>query len=135
MIVRNKRAFTLIETILACVILCGSGLVLSAVSTRSLGLTKLNRQYETAAGLAGRQLRMIDYVGIEDFMEAGKLEGDLERPEAVYRWEVSGELEDIGSLYRVKVDVSWFEGRRKHFVRLESRINGVGENKVQGQLK
>jgi len=47
--------FTLVETITASVILCGAVLAVGAISTRSLGETRLNRQYEVAAALADRQ--------------------------------------------------------------------------------
>jgi hypothetical protein len=38
--------------------------------------TRLNRQYETAATLLDRQLTMIDYLGVEEFI-AGKLLPDM----------------------------------------------------------
>ena len=65
---QNRRGFTLVETILASVILCASILALGAISTRALSSAKLNRQYETAAALAEKQLVMISYIGIDNFI-------------------------------------------------------------------
>ena len=65
---QDRSGFTLVETILASVILCASILALGAISTRSLGAAKLNRQYEVAMALVDRQLTWIDYIGIEDFI-------------------------------------------------------------------
>ena len=53
---QTKKGFTLIETIVASTILCGSVLTISAICSRALNNTRLNRQYETALSLADRRL-------------------------------------------------------------------------------
>ena len=63
---QTDKGFTLVETILASVILCGAVLAVGAISTRSLGGAKLNRQYEVAAALVDRQLCLIDYIGVDN---------------------------------------------------------------------
>ena len=127
MITRHrKKGFTLIETILACVILCASVLVLGAISTRSLSGLMLNRQYETATALAEKQLVLIDYVGIEDFIRSGRFEGDLEHLGLVYRWLVSTKRVGIDNLYEVKVNVNWMERNRNYDVSVCTRLNGTG---------
>lgn len=123
---QNRRGFTLVETILASIILCASVLALGAISTRSLSGTKLNRQYETATGLAERQLVMIDYIGIEDFIESGRTEGDFDNYEPVYHWQVSTQSVGIDNLYHVKVIVNWIGGTRKYSVTVDTRLNGTG---------
>ena len=55
---RNK-GFTLLETIVASTILCGSVLTITAVCSQAMANTRLNRQYETALLLADRQLSLI----------------------------------------------------------------------------
>ena len=64
----TKNGFTLIETIVASTILCGSVLTISAICSKALSNTRLNRQYETALLLVDRQLSLIDYVGIDEFI-------------------------------------------------------------------
>ena len=65
---QNRSGFTLIEAIVASLILCASIMALGAISTRSLVGTRLNRQYEKAASLAQRQLQTIYYIGIDGLM-------------------------------------------------------------------
>jgi len=123
---RSRRGFTLVEVILACVILCGSVLALGAISTRSLYTTRLNRQYETAAALAEKQLVSIDYMGIESFIRLGRLEGDVKHSEPVYHWIVSTKRVGIDNLYEVRITVSWLERGQGYDVSVCTRINGTG---------
>lgn len=123
---RNKRGFTLVETITASVILCGSVLAVGAISTRSLGETRLNRQYEVAAALADRQLTMIDYVGVEEFIELGQMEGEFEEPEPGYHWEVVTESQAVDNLYLVNITVSWVERKRPYSISVDTMLNGTG---------
>ena len=122
----RKKGFTLIETILACVILCASVLTLGAISTRSLSGIRLNRQYETAVALAERQLVLIDYTGIEYFIRLGHMEGDFSNLEMIYHWLVSTTKIGIGNLYEVKITVSWAERNRNYDVSVCTRLNGTG---------
>ena len=121
-----ERGFTLIEIIVASIILCGSVLVVSAISTRSLSGTKLNRQYEVAAALADRQLALIDYMGVDSFIESGQTEGNFERIDAEYHWEAAAEFRDIDNLYLVNITVSWVERNRPYSVSVGTMLNGTG---------
>jgi len=123
---QNNRGFTLIESILASVLLCASVLVLVAISSRSVGATTLNRHYEKALGIAEKQLAMIDYVGIDYFIEAGRMEGDIENSEPNYHWQVEAESIGIDNLYKVVVTVSWVERSKNHNVSISTRLNGTG---------
>ena len=118
--------FTLVETIVASIILCGAALALGAISTRSLSGARLNRQYEVAAALADRQLTLIDYIGVENFIELGQTEGESEQFEPGYHWEVVTESGDIDNLYLVNITVSWVERNRTHSVSVETRLSGTG---------
>ena len=123
---RNITGFTLVETITASVILCGAVLAVGAISTRSLGETRLNRQYEVAAALADRQLTMIDYVGVEEFIELGRMEDDFEEPEPGYHWKVVTESQAIDNLYLVNITVSWVERNRPYSISVDTMLNGTG---------
>ena len=126
MALKNNSGFTLIETILAGVILCASVLTIGAISTRSVTGTKLNRQYEMAAELANRQLTMIDYIGIENFIEAGNTEGEFKNFEPAYHWEVVTESQGIDNLYMVKITVSWIQRGHSYSVSMDTMLNGAG---------
>ena len=118
--------FTLVETMVASVILCGAVLALGAISTRSLVETKLNRQYEVATALAERQLTWIDYIGVENFIESGQMEGDIENFEPGYHWKVVTESQGIDNLYLVNITVSWVERKRLYSISVDTMLNGTG---------
>ena len=123
---RTMSGFTLVETILASVILCAAVLAIGAISTRYLSGTKLNRQYELAAALADKQLTLIDYIGVENFIELGQTEGEFEQFEPGYHWEVVTESSDIDNLYLVNITVSWVERNRTHSVSVDTKLGGTG---------
>ena len=122
---RTRKGFTLVEIVVASIILSGSVLALGAVSTRCLISTRLNRQYETAAALADKQLRMIDYMGIEVFVESGQTQGRFEEFEPEYSWEVSTEYREIDSLYFVNITVNWVERNRPREISIDTMLNGT----------
>ena len=122
---RNKRGFTLVEMIAASSILSGAVLVLVAITTRSMTGTRLNRQYETAASIIEKQLSLLDYVGIEEFIELGRADGVVEDLEPGYHWEVTTEYQGIDSLYLVTITVTWLERNRPYSVSVQTRLNGM----------
>ena len=122
---RNKRGFTLVETVAASGILSISVLILVAITTQSLTGTRLNRQYEIAASIIERQLSLLDYVGIDEFIEIGRADGVVEDFEPGYHWEVSTEYQGIDSLYLVTITVTWAERNRPYSVSLQTRLNGM----------
>ena len=121
----NKKGFSLIETLVASAILSGSVLTIGAISTMSLSGTRVNRRYETALSLIDKQLSLIDYVGIDEFVELGQMEGDFEEIEPGYHWEVVTEYQDIDSLYLVTITVSWVDGNRPYSLSVDTMLNGI----------
>ena len=122
---RTRKGFTLVEIVVASIILSGSVLALGAVSTRCLIETRLNRQYETAAALADKQLRMSDYMGVEVFNESGQTQGRFEEFEPGYDWEVFTEYREIGNLYFVNITVEWLERNRPREISIDTMLNGT----------
>lgn len=121
----NRKGFTLIEAAVASTILCGAVLTVGAISTSSLSGTRLNRQYEAALSLIDKQLSLIDFVGIDEFIELGKMEGDFEELEPSYHWEVVTEYQDIDSLYLVTITVSWLERNRLYSISADTMLDGI----------
>ena len=121
----NKKGFSLIETLVASAILSGAVLTVGAISTMSLSGTRLNRQYEVAASLIDKQLSLIDYVGIDEFVELGQMEGDFEEIEPGYHWEVVTEYQDIDSLYLVTITVTWVNRKRPHSISVDTMLDGI----------
>lgn len=121
---RNNKAFTLVETVTSSAILCGAVLTLVAITSRSLTETRLNRHYEVAASIIDRQLSLLDYVGIDEFIELGQAEGTVEDFEPGYHWEASTEYLGIDNLYLVTITVTWVERNRPYSVSVQTRFNG-----------
>ncbi len=121
----NKKGFSLIETLVASAILSGAVLTIGAISTMSLSGTRVNRRYETALSLIDKQLSLIDYVGIDEFVELGQMEGDFEEIEPGYHWEVITEYQDIDSLYLVTITVSWINGKRPYSISVDTMLDGI----------
>ncbi len=121
----RNRGFSLVETLVASAILSGAVLTVAAISTNALTMARLNRQYEVAAAVADRQLRMIDYIGIDDFIEMGQTEGVVEDYEPSYRWEVAYEYQEIDSLYLVSITVRWVEMNRPRQLVVQTMFDGL----------
>ena len=121
----NKKGFSLIETLVASAILSGAVLTVGAISTMSLSGTRLNRRYEMALSLIDKQLSLIDYVGIDEFVELGQMEGVFEEIEPEYHWEVATEYQDIDSLYLVTITVSWVDGNRPYSLSVDTMLDGI----------
>jgi type II secretory pathway pseudopilin PulG len=95
-----RAGFTLIEAIAGAGILAFAVIMLVAGTTRALAGARLNRQRELAAALLDRQLAMIDYIGIEEFIELGQMEGEFDEFEGEYVWEVAVEPERAGTYWQ-----------------------------------
>lgn len=124
--VTKRAGFTLVETLVAGVILSGSVLALGAISTNAVADIRLNRHYEVAASLIEMQLTLIDHVGIDRFVQADQTEGVFEQFEPGYRWKVSTESRDIDNLYLVQITITWMEGSRPRQVTAQTMLDGTG---------
>jgi len=121
-----RSGMTLVEAIVSNLILCGAVVTIGAISTRSLSDIRLNRQYELASSLANRQLTLIDYTGVEEFLQAGQMEGEAESAGKKFTWQAEIEEMGIQNLYLVTVNVSWEQKNRIYNVTVSTRLNGVG---------
>jgi type II secretory pathway pseudopilin PulG len=121
---RNSKGFNLVETLVAGAILSGTVLTVGAISTRALTGTRLNRQYETAASLIDKQLSLIDYMGIDQFVELGQTEGVFEDFEPGYQWQATTEYQGIDSLYLVTLTVTWVDNNRPYSLSAQTMLDG-----------
>ena len=124
---KANKGFTLIETVVASTILCGSVLTITAICSKSLSNTRLNRQYETALSLVDRQLSLIDYIGIDEFINLGKFEGEFEEDKygLLYTWNATVQYENLDDLYYVTVTVNWNDNNRPYTITVDTMLNGV----------
>ena len=122
---KRNSGFNLVETLVASVILSSAVLTVAAISTRALTGTRLNRQYEIAASLIDKQLSLIDYIGIDEFIETGQTEGVFEEFEPGYYWQISTEYQYIDSLYFVTMTVTWMEHNRPYSMTVDTMLDGL----------
>ncbi len=127
----NKRTtieagFSLVEMLVAGVILSASVVTVGAISTRSLDATRSNRQVEQAVALIDRLLRIIDDTGIDAFLEKGQTEGYEEDIKPGYQWRVTTQYLEVDQLYRVTVTVTWRDRGRVRQMAVDTEVNGTG---------
>ena len=121
-----KHGFTLVETLVASTILCGSVLTISAVCSKALVTTKLNREYENALRLIDRQLTVIDYMGIDEFVAQGSFEGEFTEFEPIiYYWYADVRQENIDNLYYVTLSMEWVDHNRPFRISIDTMFDGV----------
>jgi hypothetical protein len=125
--ISEKKGFTLIETIVASTILCGSVLTIGAICSRALVGTRLNRQYETALAVIDRQFSLIDYYGIDEFIETGELSGEFEDYGTSCTWIAVIEYQELDALYSVAITAYWYEHTKLHQVSIETRFDGISQ--------
>lgn len=122
----TQYGFNLLETLVASMILSGTVVTVGALSTRALqGITR-HQQYETAVQLADRQLRLVDYMGVDQFLEQGQTEGMMEEPAPGYHWSMDIESLDFGLLYSVTVTLTWADRGTPRQLSIGTRLNGTG---------
>ena len=123
----ERKGFSLIEMLVASLLLSAAVVVLCAVGTRSMTGVKLNRQYETAWDLLDRQLTMIDYMGVDEFLDMRQMSGEFEVEGiggAAYRWEAEIEEGDLDNVYVVSLSISWGVAGRGGHVSASTVLNG-----------
>lgn len=126
---RNKTGFSLIEMIVASIILSLAVVSICAVSTKSMTNVRSNRDYEIAWDLLDRMLTEIDYKGIEEFIAQGQMSGQFGSQEeggAVHYWEADYEDGDYDNLYRLNLSISWGSAGRKRKITASTILNGSG---------
>jgi Tfp pilus assembly protein PilV len=121
-----RSGFNLVEALVATMILSGAVLTFGAIGTNALSGTRLHRHYEVAASLIDKQLSLIDYMGIDQFIQAGQTDGIVEELEPGYQWRVTTAYQDVDNLYLVEITVSWLEGHRPYHVTAQTMLDGTG---------
>jgi prepilin-type N-terminal cleavage/methylation domain-containing protein len=124
----NNKGFSLIEMIVASIILSLAVVSVCAVSTKSMTAVRSNREYEVAWDLLDRQLTMIDYFGIEEFINQGQMEGRFgdEETEGTHFWSVKCEEGEYDYLYNVELSVTWGSDNAPRKISVSTVLNGVG---------
>ncbi len=112
---------------MASTILSMGVIAVSAISTRSLSRVRLNREREVAWDLLDRQLTMIEYVGVDNFLRAGTLEGKFSAVKNMpeYTWQIVLKEHEITGLIRVYAAVAWGEKSHRRQITAQTVMSGT----------
>lgn len=122
------KAFSLLEMVVASTILSMAVVTITSLSIKSMTATRLNQERETAWELIDRQLTMIEYIGIDSFMESDQMSGqfgDEMTPGPVYTWQAMVTDEDYDWLYNVMIQMSWGPENRQHQLTAATLLMGT----------
>ena len=124
---RNRSGFTLLEALVASVILAAAVMTICSLSGRCTARAALNRQYDRAWQILDRQLASVDCVGIEEILQQGPTEGRIEGAGPVFCWRVGTSRGQLDNIYLVTLTV-WWKGRGGHNyeVSAQTLFNGTG---------
>ncbi len=120
----TRHGLSLVETLVAGVILSATVVTVSALSSKAMFGTGSNRAYELAASLIDRQMTMIDAVGIDAFMEAGQTQGEFGEMAPDYAWSLYVEALGLDNLQEVTLTVYWPAGGGVKSLSATTRLNG-----------
>ena len=132
------RAFSLVEMVAATTILSMGVMTICTLSTRSVTRIAQNRRREMAWDVMDRQFAMINYVGIDAFMEAGQMEGVLgsdDSPLGKYNWNGQVNESDIAGLYRLSMVIYWGPEGHKHKISAVTLMTGTPTEYAQDELE
>jgi len=131
---KRQYGFTLVEALVAAVILSGAVMTLAGLSSRCLSRTRFNQEYEQAWQVLDRQLTLIDMMGIDEFVNEGITEGEisgLEREEQPrYRWQADIQSEPDDYLYRITMRVEWRLDHTWHTISACAMFDGQGRGRL-----
>lgn len=131
---KTRKAFSLIEMIAASIILSGGVVALCTLNTSSFTSVRSNRQLELAWAMLDRQLTIIDYMGLDEFLALKQFSGQIgptEDNSTVYYWNAELEEGTSDNLYTVVLAISWGPENRMRTISAATVINGSDEMLIE----
>ena len=121
----RSSGFTLLEVLVATIILALSVASIYSISARCLSQVKVDRQRHTAWEVLEQWMHSISVMGIDAYVESGEFAREVVREDQVYVCEVVPYEVSIGTLYRVEAVVSWQDDRgRARRITMATEMNG-----------
>jgi Tfp pilus assembly protein PilV len=120
----KARGFSLVETVVAAVVLGGAVVTIGSISSQALVATRLNREYEAAASIIDRQMSTIQFSGVDQLVSAGQMDGRVDDIPPGFQWAATAAYEGIDALYTVTVTVAWSDQGRNYSLSAETQMNG-----------
>lgn len=121
--------FTMLETLIAALILSLTVVTIAALFSRSLAAVSELEGYERAWSLVDRQFTLISQMGIEEFIKSGELTGFFESDDGQGGYWFSADITptETDGLYRVDLTVYWGDERQPRQVVCSSIFSGAAE--------
>ena len=104
---RQAGGFTLVEVLVAGVILALSAVALGVTISQSIRSLALARDYQRAAELLDETLTKIDLIGPSRLLFEGPTEDVFRPPHEKFAWQAQIEPRTQGHLYEVTVRILW----------------------------
>ena len=104
---QHPRGFTLVETLVAGIILALSALVLATTISQGTHSLTLARDYQRAAELLDETLTKIDIIGPARLFYEGPAGDFFDPPHDRFAWQAQIEPRTEGNLYEVTVRILW----------------------------
>lgn len=117
-----KRAFTLVEAVVATVILGVALTVLLGLTSRAVGSQTRGEHLATAAMLADNRLNLVLALGPEEYPSEFDMRGNCESPFEDYAFEMDISPRGQTDPYDVAVTVSWKSAGRTQSITIETRV-------------
>ena len=114
----HRGGFTLVEALLAGVILAIAGAGVGYGMAQAMQAARVAREYEQAAMLLDDVLTRVDLIGPTRMLSVGPNQGVFDEPWEAYRWEMAIESGELTDLYEVQVIVRWGQRRVEGRTRL-----------------
>jgi len=117
-----RRAFSLVEAVVATIILGIALTVLLGLIARAVGSQTRGEQLATASMLADNQLNLVLALGPEAYPTEFDMRGKCEPPFADYAYELTLTPRGQTDPYDVAVTISWVSAGRDRSMMIETRI-------------
>ena len=113
---KYKNGFTLIEIVVAAMILSAATITIGAICNKCVRSVKISRKYEIAWDVLDKQLNIINYSGLSTFINADRMAGEINENDTKYYWQLKLQQRDISGLYDVDISISWLNGKTEHVI-------------------
>ena len=127
---KNAKGFSLVEMVAASIILSGGVVALCTLNTSSFTAVRANRQLETAWAMLDRQLTVIDYMGMDEFLELKQFSGQIgptESNSTIYYWNAELTEGTSDNLYTIELSISWGPKGRMRTISAATVLNGTDD--------
>ncbi len=131
----KQNGFTLLEALVASVILSAVVISIAAISNKSITQTKLNQQTDLAWQVIDQQFTRISSEGIDNYMLTGETQGSLEIMGQPFIWQLEFIPETLGNLYTIQMNVQWQFQNQARQISASTMMNGLATTATSGPIE